>query len=169
MTAVAGEVSDGFIGHPFTTRRATLELTLPALQKGLDKAGRQRSDIEVMSNVMVVTADNEEDFAASRHAIRKHLAFYGSTPAYVPTLACHGWEDVHKELNRLSKLGRWDDMTPLITDEMLETIAVVGERHEIAAKLRARLDGIADSVILTLNRYPDARHWADVVKDFKAA
>src|SRR5574337_1938138 len=98
---------------------------------------------------------------------RKHLAFYSSTPAYLPTLACHGWEGAHPELNRLSKLGRWDDMIDLIGDDILNEIAVVGERHEIAGKLRARLDGIADSVSITHNRYPDPHHWADVVKDFK--
>ena len=45
----------------------------------------------------------------------------------------------------------------------LETIAVVGERDEIAGKLARRLDGIADGVSLTHNRCPDPSHWADVV------
>lgn len=167
MTAIAGEASDGFIAHPFNTRRSLLENTLPALQKGLELSGRKRSDIEVMCATLVVTADTEEGLAASKLAARKQLAFYGSTPAYLPTLACHGWQGVHEELNRLSKQGRWDDMTALVGDEILEEIAVVGERHEIAGKLRARLDGIADSVSITHNRCPDPGHWADVVRDLK--
>ena len=168
MTAAAGEVADGFIAHPFTTRRSLLENTLPALQKGLIRAGRKRSDIEVMCATLVVTADTEEAFAASKLAARKQLAFYGSTPAYLPTLACHGWGEVHRELNRLSKEGRWDDMTGLIGDNILNEVAVVGERHEIAGKLRARLQGIADSVSITHNRCPDPGHWADVVGAIKA-
>lgn len=169
MTAIAGEVSDGFIAHPFNSRRSLLQNTLPALQAGLAKAGRQRSDIEVMCATLVVTADTEEALAASKLAARKQLAFYGSTPAYLPTLAAHGWDDLHSELNQLSKAGRWDDMTDLISDEVLDAIAVVGERHEIADKLKARLDGIADSVSLTHNRSPDPGHWADVVRALKAA
>lgn len=167
MTAVAGEVADGFIAHPFNTRRSLLENTLPALQEGLGRSGRTRSDIEVMCATLVVTADTEEALAASKLAARKQLAFYGSTPAYRPTLDCHGWAEVHEELNRLSKQGRWDDMTGLIGDEILEEIAVVGERREIAGKLRARLEGIADSVSITHNRSPDPGHWADVVRDLK--
>ena len=167
MTAVAGEVADGFIAHPFNTRRSLLENTLPALQEGLGISGRTRSDIEVMCATLVVTADTEEALAASKLAARKQLAFYGSTPAYRPTLDCHGWAEVHEELNRLSKQGRWDDMTGLIGDEILEEIAVVGERREIAGKLRARLEGIADSVSITHNRSPDPGHWADVVRDLK--
>ena len=167
MTAVAGEAADGVIAHPFNTRRSLLENTLPALDRGLAISGRKRSDIEVMCATLVVTADTEEALAAARLAARKQLAFYGSTPAYKPTLDCHGWQDVHEELNRLSKQGRWDDMTNLIGDEILEQIAVVGERREIAGKLRARLEGIADSVSITHNRYPDPGHWADVVRDLK--
>jgi probable F420-dependent oxidoreductase len=167
MTRVAGEVSDGFIAHPFNTRKSLLENALPALESGLAESGRGREDLEIMCATLVVTADTEEQLAASKLAARKQLAFYGSTPAYRPTLLCHGWDEVHRELNALSKQGRWDDMTGLIEDDILETIAVVGERHEIADKLTARLEGIADSVSLTHNRYPDPAYWADVVARLK--
>ncbi len=169
MTEVAGEVADGFMGHPFTTRRSLEEITLPALERGLEKAGRRREELEVMCATMVVTADTEEELERVKQVARKHLAFYGSTPAYRPTLDCHGWGEAHGELNRLSKQGRWDDMASVIDDEMLETIAVVGERREIAAKLRARLDGLADAVSLTNNRAPDPTFWADVVADLREA
>ncbi|MBT4521698.1 MAG: TIGR03617 family F420-dependent LLM class oxidoreductase [Halieaceae bacterium] len=167
MIQVAGEVADGFIAHPFNSRKSLLENALPALNKGLAKSGRNRDDLEVMCATLIITADTEEAMAASKLAARKQLAFYGSTPAYLPTLLCHGWEDVHRELNALSKQGRWDDMTDLISDEILETIAVVGERHEIADKLTTRLAGVADSVSLTHNRCPDPGFWADIVAELK--
>ena len=115
-----------------------------------------------------MTADDEQEYERVRSAARKQLAFYGSTPAYRHTLACHGWEELHQELNRLSKRGRWDDMAELIDDEILETIAVVGPRKEIAGKLRERLAGIADGVSLTHNRAPDPAQWADVVAELKS-
>ena len=167
MTAVAGEVSDGFISHPFHTRKSLLANMMPALEKGLARSGRARADIEIMSATLVVTADTEELLDQSKLAARKQLAFYGSTPAYKPTLDCHGWGDVHTELNAMSKQGKWDEMTDLITDEILEAIAVVGPRPEIAKKLTERLDGIADSVSITHNRFPDPSHWADIVRELK--
>lgn len=167
MTAVAGEVADGFIAHPFNSRRSLLEITLPALEQGLAMSGRRRADIEVICATLVVTADTEEAFAAAKLAARKQLAFYGSTPAYRSTLACHGWGGVHEELNRLSKAGRWDDMTALIDEGILSEIAVVGEMHEIAGKLRTRLEGIADGLSLTHNRCPDPGHWERVVRDLR--
>ncbi len=167
MTEVAGEVADGFFVHPFHSRRSLLENTLPALERGLAASGRRRGDLEIIAATLTVTADGEEAFERSKLAARKQLAFYGSTPAYRPTLDCHGWGDLHLELNRLSKQGRWDDMTDLVPDEVLEAIAVVGPRSEIAAKLEARLEGIADGVSLTHNRAPDPSHWADVVAALK--
>jgi len=167
MTAVAGEVADGFFAHPFSSRKSLLENTLPALEEGLARSGRRRADIEVICATLTVTADDETGLERAKLAARKQLAFYGSTPAYLPTLACHGWQDLHQELNRLSKEGRWDDMTSLVDDEILETVAVVGPRREIARRLRERLDGIADGVSLTHNRAPDPAHWADVVADLK--
>ena len=168
MTEIGGEVADGFITHPFTTRESLLAHTLPALERGLAKSGRTRADLDIIAATLVVTADRDEDFQRVVLAARKQLAFYGSTPAYRPTLELHGWGDLHRELNRLSKEGRWDDMTHLIDDEVLEAIAVVGPRKEIAAKLSARLDGIADGVSLTHNRAPDPTHWADVVAELKS-
>ncbi|MGI9592247.1 MAG: TIGR03617 family F420-dependent LLM class oxidoreductase, partial [Myxococcota bacterium] len=167
MTAVAGEAADGFFAHPFNSRKSLLENTMPALEKGLAKSGRTRDDLEIICATLTVTADDEQEFERVKLAARKQLAFYGSTPAYRPTLECHGWEELHRDLNRMSKEGRWDEMAELIDDEILETLAVVGPRKEIAGKLRERLDGIADGVSLTHNRAPDPTQWADVVADLK--
>ena len=114
MTAVAGEVADGFFAHPFHSRRSLLANTLPALEEGLRKSGRSRRDLEVVCATLVVTALDDEALERSKQAARKQLAFYGSTPAYRATLDCHGWGDLHAELNRLSKQGRWDEMAQLV-------------------------------------------------------
>ena len=42
MTEVAGEVADGFMIHPFSTEKFMRETTLPALERGLAKSGRDR-------------------------------------------------------------------------------------------------------------------------------
>ena len=168
MTEVAGEVADGFFAHPFNTRKSLLEVTLPALERGLNRGGRARDDLEVVCATLVVTADREEDFERVREAARKQLSFYASTPAYRSTLECHGWGALHTEANRLSKAGRWDDMATLIDDEVLAAIAVVGPRCEIAPAIERRLNGIADAVSLTHNRAPDPGAWADVVADLKS-
>ncbi len=168
MIEVAGEVADGFIAHPFATRRSLETHVFPALARGLARAGRRRSDFRVICATIVVTAEGEEEIAAVRRAVKKQLAFYGSTPVYRSTLESHGAGDLHPELNRLSKAGRWDAMTDCIDDALLDAVAIVRPRSEVAAAITARLGDLADGVSLTNNRAPDPTHWADVVADLRA-
>jgi probable F420-dependent oxidoreductase len=46
MTEVAGEVADGVIIHGFTTERYVKEVTIPAIDRGLKAAGRDRATFE---------------------------------------------------------------------------------------------------------------------------
>ncbi len=147
MTEVAGEVADGMIAHAFTTERYVREVTLPALERGLARAGKRREDFSITCPVFVVTGRDEASRAASRSAVTKQIAFYGSTPAYRPVLETVGYGELQPELNRLSKVGQWDEMGRRIDDEVLDQIAVVGEPHEIAAKIAQRYRGIFDRLL----------------------
>jgi len=149
MTEVAGEVADGLIAHGFTTERYVREVTLPAVDRGLKKAGRTRDGFAISCPVFVVTGADERAWQASRAGVCKQIAFYGSTPAYRPVLELHGWGPLQSELNRLSKLGQWDAMGNLITDDILETFAVVAPPDQVAGKLRTRYAGAIDRVLCT--------------------
>lgn len=163
MLGVTGEVADGLIVHPFNSRRTMEELTLPALDRGVERAGRSRAEIEVVWVTMVVTWTNEAERETAMRSAKGQFSFYGSTPAYRPTLDLHGWGDLHPELNALSKHGEWDRMADLIPDELVETIAVCGPRDEIAARVLDRVTGITDHVGLVNSRNPDPQHFADIV------
>src|SRR5512141_349774 len=45
LAKLAGELCDGFHAHPFHSPRYLREVILPAIEKGLHKAGRSREDI----------------------------------------------------------------------------------------------------------------------------
>lgn len=165
MTEVAGEVADGFLVHPVNSRRSLQELTLPALARGAARAGRAVEDLELVCVTIVVTGRDEAEMARSREAVRQQLAFYGTTPAYLPVFELHGYGGLHPELKALARDDRWQDMAALIDDELIEAIAVVGEPGEVAGKVRARLDGISGHVSLVNNRAPDPQHLAEVVAD----
>jgi hypothetical protein len=71
------------------------------------------------------------------------LAFYGSTPSYRPVLEVEGWGDLQPELNTLSKQGRWDEMSGLIDDTMLHTLAVHGSPADCAKQALERYGAVA--------------------------
>jgi probable F420-dependent oxidoreductase len=144
MTEVVGEVADGILIHGFTTERYIREVTIPALERGLALSGRTRADFQTSYPGMVVTGPDEASLELAKTAVKKQLAFYGSTPAYRPVLELHGWGDLQTELNNLSKQGKWDEMADLIDDEVVETFAVVESLENLVPTIRRRFDGIVD-------------------------
>ena len=167
MTEVAGEVADGVIIHSFTTKKYLQEVTLPAVEKGLEKAGRSRSDFQISYPGFIVTGKNEEEFNATKKAVCKQIAFYGSTPAYAPVLGSHGWGDLQPELNKLSKMGNWDEMGSLITDEILNEFAIVGELDQVVDKFKNRYSGLVDR---TMGSFParDDDHAKELLRSLSA-
>jgi probable F420-dependent oxidoreductase len=146
MTEVAAEVADGMIAHGFTTEKYLREVTLPAIEQGLAKAGKARSDFNLCSPAMVVAGADEEAFVAMREAVKSQLAFYASTPAYKPVLELHGWGALQEEANQLTREGRWQEMGELITDDILNTFAVVCEDLEaLPQRVKARYGDILDT------------------------
>jgi probable F420-dependent oxidoreductase len=139
MTAVAGEVCDGFLCHGFTTERYLRDVTMPALADGRGRAGKEGLDgFEVCGSPLIVTGRTDEEMAKARQGVQGQIAFYGSTPAYKGVLELHGWGDLAEELHRLSREGKWREMGELITDDVVDAFAVVGAPEEIGGELLKR-------------------------------
>lgn len=148
MIEVAGEVADGFLCHPLTTERYLREVIVPALERGRAKAGRTMDGFEIVGPNFVVTGADEQAMAAAAEGTRRQIAFYASTPAYWPVLELHGWGDLGRELNRLSKRGAWVAMGDRIDDEVLGTVAVVAEPDQVAPRLQARFGDVVHRINL---------------------
>ncbi len=169
MTEVAGEVCDGFICHGFTTEKYLREVSIPALARGRAKAGKTMDGFEIIGPSFVVTGNTEEEMAAAAAGTRQQIAFYGSTPAYRGVLDVHGWGGMQEELNRLSKLGEWVEMGNLITDEVLNTFAVVGQPETVAPELHRRYGDVIQRLSFYAPYKSNPERWAQVLADLKAA
>jgi probable F420-dependent oxidoreductase len=168
MTEVAGEVADGLLVHGFTTERYLREVTLPALDRGLERSGRSRKDVQVAYPGFVVTGVDEGSSEAARGAVKAQIAFYGSTPAYKPVLELHGWGDLHPELNSLSKQGEWGTMAGLISDEMLDAFAVVAPVERVAAGVLERFGDIVDRFGFYAPYQMEKERWRAVLEEISA-
>lgn len=168
MTEVAGTVADGIICHGFTTADYVRDRTRPALETGLVASGRDLDDFELSIPAMVVTGATEEAMAESAQAVRKQLAFYGSTPAYRKVLDHHGHGELQDELNTMSKRGEWDAMAELIDDDLLELFAVVAEPQDLAAGIKDRWADLVTRVNFYAPYDSDPETWLPVVEELKA-
>jgi probable F420-dependent oxidoreductase len=137
MIRVAAQMADGVFVHPLTSELYLRETLLPKL--AAHRPGdKPPLEIALAPFVALNQADAE--------AARRKIAFYGSTPAYLPVLEVHGWADLHLELNAMSKRGLWDEMTTKIDDEVLNAFCSVGTESEVAADLSSRFGSIADRI-----------------------
>jgi probable F420-dependent oxidoreductase len=148
MCRMSGEVCDGLHVHPFHTAKYLREFVHPAVDEGLRISGRSRQDFQFATSVFVIVGDSERERGDNAEAVRQQIAFYASTRPYEPVLAAHGWEAMLPELHEKSLDGDWEGMRELISDEMLEEIAVCGTYDSIGAKLCERYGDLLDRVSL---------------------
>lgn len=124
-------------------------------------------DVDICFQLMVVSGKDDEEFERCRKIVSQQVAFYGSTPAYRVTLEAHGWGDLQTELNVLSKKGAWEEMGRLITDDILDEIAVVAPLGEVADRIRTRCGAHADRVAFGVPYFGDADYWSDIARELR--
>ncbi len=168
MTEIAAEVGDGYCVHPFHSATSLEQLSLPALQRGLDAAGKHRKDLAISAQVMTATGSDDAQLQAAIAATRNRVAFYGSTPAYKPVLEVHGWDHMQAQWLQMTREGRWADMADSVTDDMLETFAVVGTPADVAQKLAKRCQGRIDRLSPVIYQ-PDSSLLSTLLKEIRAA
>ena len=164
LARLAGELAQGFLVHPFHTPRYLKEVVLPAIETGLNKAGRQRAEIQAAVTAFVVTNPEEDLF------VRSQIAFYASTPSYRAVMELHGWLETAEKLSALVQGGKWGELPKLITDEMLDAFAVVCAPQTLPGRLHERYDGLADRLALYLPFLPGQRDdfWRGLVGAMQA-
>ena len=146
MCEMAGELSDGLIIAEPVTKRYTDEVILPALDRGLAKSNRSRSDIIITGGAYIGVGETDDELRDIREIIRYRIAFYSSTRTYRRPLEMEGWGDVSDTLHELTIAGQWDRLAEHITDEMLDTFAVIGQYESIGDQIAERYGHFAQRV-----------------------
>jgi probable F420-dependent oxidoreductase len=164
MIESAASIADGLRLHGFCTKKYLKEVVWPAIDRGLRSAGRSRSELDVCGGGFIMTGPDEETVMKNREWVRYRLAFYASTPAYLPVMSLHGWDDLAKKLNQMTREGQWKQMAAQIPDEMLEEFGVYATYDELPTAIEKRFGGISDTVELTMEGETDLDLARDVLR-----
>lgn len=134
---VAGEIGDGLAPHPISSEQWIFERIVPNLKKGLDKAGRKRSEFDL--NVWLYVAPNADKKEAIAET-RRTVIFYALHSQYEKYFAANGFG---KEARAIAEASQAKDEAAMIracTDAMVEKFAIIGSPDEV----RRRIDRIAE-------------------------
>lgn len=146
MTAAAATHADGILGHPFTSLAYLTDSVLPRIDEALGEAGRSRDDFTVAQGLILCIAEDRE---VARREAATQIAFYGTTPNYLPVFASHGDEhlmDTFREVF-VSSGKDPDAMAAAVSDEVLDRYAVAGTPDEVKDRV-AEFSGHLDHLIL---------------------
>ncbi len=144
MARMAGSVADGVVGHPMATARYIDEVMRPAIAAGAELAERAPADVAVADWVVVAASDDREQ---AREDAKRQIAFHATVRTYDRILDLHGFTEVAARIRELWKRFDLAGMTALVTDEMLDEMAVAGTPDECRAAVERRA-GSADQLLL---------------------
>jgi alkanesulfonate monooxygenase SsuD/methylene tetrahydromethanopterin reductase-like flavin-dependent oxidoreductase (luciferase family) len=141
---MAGAIADGVVAHPMATTRYIDEVMRPAIAAGA--AGEERSAAEVAVADWVLTAISE-DRAQAREDAKRQIAFHATVRTYDGILDLHGFTDIAARIRELWRSFDLAGMTALVSDEMLDAMAVAGTPDECRAAVQERARS-ADRLLL---------------------
>jgi probable F420-dependent oxidoreductase len=146
MTAAAATHADGILGHPFTSLRYLTEGVLPNIDAALAEAGRPRDGFTVAQGLILCIAEDRE---VARREAATQIAFYGTTPNYLPVFAAHGDEHLMDAYRRVFVSSGRDPaaMAAAVSDEVIDRYAVAGTPDEVRDRV-AEYAGHLDHLIL---------------------
>lgn len=151
---LTGEFADGWM--PLYLPLEHLEPKFELIQAGLDKRGRDASEIEVAP--YVVTCISESDPGRARDAARSLLAFYIGAMGefHYRNIREHGFEGEADRIRSLWTDGDRDEAHDGVTDEMLASLSISGSPSEARETLDQYYENGADLPIAYVPPKADA-------------
>jgi hypothetical protein len=139
------------------------------LRAGAEVADRPIEAMELIVGSPYITGATAAAVATEREHQRRMLAFLYSTPAYRRTLELFGWADLGERLQRMTREGRWDELSTLVPDEVLDALVPQGTYDELPGVIDKWFGAIATGVLLQPPRDPsDDASMAELVRAVRA-
>lgn len=135
------------------------------VEEGMAKSGRSRDKFEVTGGGFVATGETDEEVDKIAEWVRYRIAFYGSTPSYWPVFEHHGYGDLGRKLNKLTKEGKWDQIAAEIPDDVLHLFAAIARYDQLAGAIESRFGGAADAIYASTSQDIRPPIPADVLQD----
>lgn len=136
MARASAESADGYIGHIVCSRKYTEETIVPALRAGLAGSGRERRDFCV-SSILVCAVCGRGDLQDARRAAKATVAFYATVKTYWKPFRLHGFMEQAEKIRAAYFGGDMEGMVENVSDDMLETFAVVGSADRCRKKVES--------------------------------
>jgi alkanesulfonate monooxygenase SsuD/methylene tetrahydromethanopterin reductase-like flavin-dependent oxidoreductase (luciferase family) len=105
------------------------------LAAGAQRAGRDASRVDIAAYVLSCVTDNRDE---ARTLARQHIAYYvgGMGTFYAELMTRYGWGEIAERVQARWKEGDRTAAAALISDEIVDELAITGAPDECRARLR---------------------------------
>ncbi|MCI0811041.1 MAG: LLM class flavin-dependent oxidoreductase, partial [Chloroflexi bacterium] len=133
--SLTGEVADGWL--PTWVNRERLPELMEQISLGAAKSGRNVSDVTVAPYLMCYTADGPEDLAHGEQLLQAHMAYYigGMGTFYFESFSRAGFATEAQEIRDAWSSKNREQAAAAVTDQMLESVAVLGDVQQCQDQL----------------------------------
>lgn len=132
MTRASAEVADGYLGHVVCSLRYLKEVVNKNILSGLKISGRSKDDFKSCSIITCAISDNKKQ---AMEAARSTIAFYATVRTYEPPFKLHGFQEQSQRVREAFFNRDIKTMINSVSDDMVNTFAVVGTPSECRKKI----------------------------------
>jgi probable F420-dependent oxidoreductase len=133
----AGMIADGLLGHPLWTTEWLKERVDKNVTEGLEKASRNRGDLDI--NLMMFVVINENRAEAISDA-RANIAFYTQSPQYMRYFDAIGFGKEAAAIQAAFAVQDYAAMAEACPDEMVTAITILGSANDVRDQVSARTE-----------------------------
>lgn len=147
--AQAAEIADGLLGHPLWNDAWIEREVAQHVKAGLERSGRARKDFSLNISIFTVISNDR------REAIddcRGTVAYYSQSPQYMRYFEEIGFGAEAAAIQAAFAQGDMAGMTAACTDDMVESIAVIGTADEVRGRVMRRA-ALADAITPVIPHY----------------
>ncbi len=162
MLRLAGEIADGVLLNWVSPTHAPA--VLREITQGAEKAGRRLEELDIACYVRTCVTDDRE---AARDYLRRHITGYAVADVYSQFFRRLGYTEEIEGMEREWKAGNREAALAHISDEMVETLGVLGSAKECQQKFEALIEaGINQPVVVPFTVGSDPGAWERTVQAF---
>jgi alkanesulfonate monooxygenase SsuD/methylene tetrahydromethanopterin reductase-like flavin-dependent oxidoreductase (luciferase family) len=136
MTELAGEIADGTIGW-FQSLEYVREVTMPALRRGAEKAGRSLDGFEATVGFPAVITEDDSGVQLAKGQAMMYATALGSAPAYLASARAAGFGDAAEAIGERVRAGDLKGAVGLVPDEMVDALLMAGSADRVRARAAA--------------------------------
>ena len=147
--ALTGELADGWL--PIWSHRDKLPELKGDIGLAAAKAGRDIADVTIAPYIMCYAASGPEDLANGERLLRDHMVYYigGMGSYYFDSFSRAGFASEAQAVREAWNSGERDRAAAIVTDRMLESVAVLGTPEQCRSQMVKFRQAGADLPIVT--------------------